>query len=228
LRGRDIKRYGYEFANLYLICTFPSKHYNIDDYPAVRDHLFSFDKRILEQSGKKDIDGIKGKNARKKTNNKWFETQDSISYWDDFYRQKIVYIEIMTDNPEEGYSFPSFSFDNQGCVLLNTAYMMTGEIIDLKYILSILNSKLGRLLVKFYVTQLQNRQFRMLHQYVTNFPIPKISTHEKEEFNFLVDEILSNKIHGINSAEIKNQLDRKIYTLFNLNDNEIKFIECLT
>ena len=28
--------------------------------------------------------------ARKKTNNQWFETQDSISYWEDFSRQKIV------------------------------------------------------------------------------------------------------------------------------------------
>ncbi len=29
--------------------------------------------------------------ARKKTNNQWFETQDSISYWEDFYKQKIVW-----------------------------------------------------------------------------------------------------------------------------------------
>ena len=27
----------------------------------------------------------------RKTNNQWFETQDSISYWEDFSRQKIVY-----------------------------------------------------------------------------------------------------------------------------------------
>lgn len=82
LRGRDIKRYSYEFADLYLICTFPSKHYNIDKYPAIRDYLLTFDKRKLEQSGAKAIDGIIGNNARKKTNNQWFETQDSIAYWE--------------------------------------------------------------------------------------------------------------------------------------------------
>ena len=32
LRGRDIRRYGYEFADLYLIATFPSRHYNIEEY----------------------------------------------------------------------------------------------------------------------------------------------------------------------------------------------------
>ncbi len=66
LRGKDIKRYTYNFANLYLICTFPSKHYDIDKYPAIRDYLLSFDKRRLAQTGEKDIDGIKGFNARKK------------------------------------------------------------------------------------------------------------------------------------------------------------------
>lgn len=80
LRGKDIKRYSYNFANLYLICTFPSKHYNIDDYPAIKKYLLSFDKRRLAQTGEKNIDGIKGFNARKKTGNKWFETQDQINY----------------------------------------------------------------------------------------------------------------------------------------------------
>lgn len=71
---------------MYLICTFPSKHYDIDEYPAVRDYLLTFDKRKLEQSGAKAIDGIIGNNARKKTNNQWFETQDSIAYWEDYRR----------------------------------------------------------------------------------------------------------------------------------------------
>mgnify|MGYP002480491132 CR=1 FL=1 len=66
LRGRDIKQYGYDFAGLYLICTFPSKHYDIDNFPAVRDYLLNFDKRKLEQSGTKEIDGIRGNNARKR------------------------------------------------------------------------------------------------------------------------------------------------------------------
>ena len=83
LRGRDIKRYGYEFAGQYIIATFPSRQYNIDDYPALKEFLLSFGIERLEQTGKEYIiDGEKVK-ARKKTNNKWFETQDSISYWED-------------------------------------------------------------------------------------------------------------------------------------------------
>ena len=81
LRGRDIKRYGYEWAELWLIATFPSRHYDIEQYPAVRDYLLSFGREKLEQTGATYTrDGQEFK-ARKKTNNQWFETQDSISYW---------------------------------------------------------------------------------------------------------------------------------------------------
>ena len=71
-------------ADQYIIATFPSRQYNIDDYQALREYLLSFGKERLEQTGKEySINGEKVK-ARKKTNNKWFETQDSISYWDLF------------------------------------------------------------------------------------------------------------------------------------------------
>jgi type I restriction-modification system DNA methylase subunit len=94
LRGRDIKRYGYEWAGLYLIATFPSRHYDIDEYPAVKQHLLSFGIERLEQTGMKYTINGQQVTARKKTNNKWFETQDSISYWEDFNKPKIVYREI--------------------------------------------------------------------------------------------------------------------------------------
>lgn len=82
LRGRDIKRYGYEWDERWLIATFPSRHYDIENYPAVKNYLLSFGKERLEQTGLTyEVNGETVK-ARKKTNNKWFETQDSISYWD--------------------------------------------------------------------------------------------------------------------------------------------------
>lgn len=82
LRGRDIKRYAYDWANLWLIATFPSRQYDIEEFPAVKAHLLSYGKERLEQTGKKyTINGTEIK-ARKKTSNKWFETQDNISYWD--------------------------------------------------------------------------------------------------------------------------------------------------
>ncbi|MVX36853.1 TaqI-like C-terminal specificity domain-containing protein, partial [Myroides sp. LoEW2-1] len=185
LRGRDIKRYSYEFADLYIITTFPSLKINIEQYPAVKEHLMSFGYDRLKQTG--------DKGSRKKTNNQWFETQDTIAYWEDFFKQKIVYIEIMTDNPDEGYDFPCFSYDEENSIALNTAYVMTGDVKELKYILSVLNSKLGKQLVKYYVVQLQQRQYRMLGQYVSNFPIPKLEGEEYYIYDNLVTKILARK-----------------------------------
>lgn len=51
LRGRDIKRYGYEWADKYLIATFPSRHYDIEEYPAVKEYLLSFAEDNLRDSG---------------------------------------------------------------------------------------------------------------------------------------------------------------------------------
>ena len=81
LRGRDIKKYGYEFADQYIIATFPSRKYNIDEYQSLKSYFLSFGIEKLEQTGKEYIINGEIVKARKKTNNKWFETQDSISYW---------------------------------------------------------------------------------------------------------------------------------------------------
>ena len=138
LRGRDIKRYGYEWAGLYLIATFPSCHYDIEDYPAVKEYLLSFGIERLEQTGKEYVvDGQKIK-ARKKTNNKWFETQDSISYWDDFSKPKIVWKRIG--------SILRFSYDDSGCVGLDSTCFATGT--NLPYLVCVLNSKIGHYLLK--------------------------------------------------------------------------------
>ena len=92
LRGRDIKRYGYEFADQYIIATFPSRQYNIDDYQSLKSFLLGFGIERLEQTGKEYIiDGEKVK-SRKKTNNKWFETQDSISYWVELSLRSVSFL----------------------------------------------------------------------------------------------------------------------------------------
>ena len=219
LRGRDIKRYGYEWANLWLIATFPSRHYDIDKYPSIKQYLLSFGIERLEQTGKTHIVNGEKVKARKKTNNKWFETQDSISYLEDFNKPKVVYMEIQTDNPEEGYPFPCYSYDNKRCIVLNTAYIMSSDTIDPRYVLGILNSMLGKFLVKLYVTQLQERQFRMLSQYVMKFPIARPSKKQENEMTQLVQDMLMHQ-----SKSVGNQIDKLAFQIYNLSEAEIKLL----
>jgi hypothetical protein len=133
LRGRDVEKYSINFDEQWIIATFPSLKLDIDNYPSVRDYLLTFGIERLEQTGKEYlIDGKKIK-SRKKTGNKWFETQDQISYWRDLEKEKILWGEL-SDKPKSVY-------DNGKFYAEATLFMMTGE--KLKYLLAILNSNIA-------------------------------------------------------------------------------------
>ena len=192
LRGRDIKRYGYDWADLYLIATFPSRHYDIEQYPAVKQHLLSFGKERLEQTGKTySANGEKVK-ARKKTNNKWFETQDSISYWEDFSQPKILYPDIMRlpQSRERMKQYPYFALDTKKYVPEATLFMMTGNHIE--QICSFLCSEIGFFVfVKFYMGSVfDNTGFRYKKEYLMKLPIPVIPEYVELDYEKLVEEKL--------------------------------------
>lgn len=128
-------------------------------------------------------------------------------------------MEIQTDNPEEGYPFPCYSFDDKRCVVLNTAYIMSSENIDPRYVLGILNSRLGKFLVKLYVTQLQERQFRMLSQYVLRFPIARLNGEQETEMVQLVQDVLKNQ-----SVISERLIDELAFKIYQLSENEVKFL----
>ena len=209
LRGRDIKRYGYNWAGLYLIATFPSRHYDIEQYPAVKNYLLSFGVERLEQTGKvQNVNGEKVK-ARKKTNNKWFETQDSISYWEDFYKPKIIFQEIVQES--------QFFYDINGRYMCNdTSRIIVGKGIS--FLLGVFNSKLFFYAVKHFYGGgvLGEHGIRMKHTFFQNFPcIPYNSSIDK-----LAKELSKNK-----NVEIENLIENEIYNLYGLNSLEIQAIE---
>ena len=205
LRGRDIKRYNYEFADLYIIATFPAKHYHIDDYPAVKAHLLSYGIERLEQTGKEyTINGEKIK-ARKKTNNQWFETQDSISYWDDFNKQKIVWGNLNLA--------ASFTYAPEGMYINAPATMI---VPCNKAILAMLNSKLADYYIRNLGVTRNGGYFEYKPMFIEKLPIP--NNIQSIGLDVLVDQ-------QMNGYDVEDQINQKIYTLFNLSMDEIKVIE---
>lgn len=156
--------------------------------------MLTFDKRKLEQSGKKNIDGIKGNNARKRTNNKWFETQDSISYWDDFNKPKIMFSEIVRS--------PQFYLDTEKHFVPEaTAFILCSEDYNLlKTLIDWLNSPvLGNIFKVFYAGGgLGDTGYRYKKKFLQNLPIPKTN----------------NRITS----------DSDIYSVYGFNEEEINFI----
>ena len=195
LRGRDIKRYSYEFADLYIITTFPSLKIDIESYPAVKQYLMSFGYDRLKQTGEKG--------ARKKTNNKWFETQDSIGYWEDFSKQKIVYSNMCSE--------PSFYLDENGFLTNQKCFILTGEY--LKFLIAFFNSTLFKYTFwdNFPVLGAKGRELSKIFM----IEIPVIKPPKEIEI----------KISNLLDSQNYENIDKLIYELYNLTDEEISFIE---
>ena len=189
LRGRDIKRYSYEWSELWLIATFPSKHYDIEQYPAIKEYLLSFGMERLEQTGKEYVIDGQHIKARKKTNNKWFETQDSISYWEDLSLPKIIYPDIMRmpRTSEKLAQYPYFIIDKGGMIPEATLFMMTGE--DLEQICAFLCSEIGfYAFTRFYMGPVFDATgFRYKKEYLQNLPIPIVTNPDGNYETQLMD-----------------------------------------
>ncbi|HDZ5110979.1 TPA: Eco57I restriction-modification methylase domain-containing protein [Campylobacter jejuni] len=213
LRGRDIKRYSYEWAGLWVIGTFPSLKIDIEQYLALKQYLSQFLPRI-EQSGEKG--------CRKKTSNKWFETQDNIAYYEEFEKEKIVWNRISSDL--------CFSYDNQKKFILDSMFSITFySNINLKYLIANLNSSISKFWIKNNAATLGDGIYGA-KIYIEKLPIPKINSKNEKianELINLVDEILKAKEQdkNANTQELENKINSLVYKLYNLTEDEIKIIE---
>ena len=155
----------------------------------MKQHLLSFGYDRLKQTGERG--------ARKKTTNKWFETQDSISYSDDFNRQKIGYSEIVQQ--------PQFYLDKNGDFFAEaTAFILTGE--HLEYLYHILHSKATTFFFKtFYAGGgLGENGYRYKKAFLEKLPVPE----PLEQINFN-----------------ENNVDHCVYYLYQLSQDEISYIK---
>lgn len=185
LRGRDIQKWVPEFKNLWLIGTFPSKKIDIENYPAIRDHLLSFGIRRLAQTGEKWIDeNGNRKSARKKTSNKWFETQDQIGYWKDFEKPKIIYPELT--------AFRNFCLDKDGRFYTNNKnFILTGKSIE--YLCCFLNSDLFNGLFQDNFPELQGGTREMRKVFMEKIPVKKVSSSEDQFFKNFINYLIYTK-----------------------------------
>ena len=215
LRGRDIKRYSYDWAGLWVIATFPSRHYDIEDYPTVRNYLLSFGKERLEQTGKTHtIDGVTFK-SRKKTANKWFEVQDSIAYWKDFDRPKVMYPNMTKYLP--------FYFEQGGFYQNDKSFMITGHHVA--YLTAFLNSSIFKFCFLENFPELQGGTRELRKIFFDKIPILEVSDEVNDLFVPLVQDIQT--AYTIQKAR---SIDSMLFELYELTPQEretIGFIEIL-
>ncbi|MGQ2707267.1 class I SAM-dependent DNA methyltransferase [Campylobacter jejuni] len=213
LRGRDIKRYSYEWAGFWVIGTFPSLKIDIEQYPALKQYLSQFLPRI-EQSGEKG--------CRKKTSNKWFETQDNIAYYEEFEKEILVWKAV-------GRNL-AFALTEKNTLVSAPSSFISADANLLKYFCGILLSHV----LKWLILQISDTtgagDLMLNNQSLERLSIPKInSKNEKiaDELINLVDEILKAKEQdkNANTQELENKINSLVYKLYNLTEEDIKIIE---
>ena len=206
LRGRDIKRYRIDFADLWLIATFPALNLNIDDYPAVRDYLKSFDRKLY-QTGEiigKDEQGNVIK-SRKKTGNKWFETQDQIAYHEEFEKEKIVWGNLALSC--------QFGLADAGLYINAPSPLIGGGD---RYLLAILNSTVADYYIRTLGVTRNGGYFKYKPMFVDKLPVPNIESDERKPFQLLANYVLftTKKEQKLQSAYFEQLIDALVYELY--------------
>ncbi len=218
LRGKDIKRYSYEWAHLWVINTHNGYTSNlkskippidIEKYPATKAHLDSHWDTIATRSDQGDTP---------------YHLRN-CAYLEDFEKEKIVYSEIVQE--------PRFYLDNGECELgyfyaEATSFILTGE--HLRYLLGMLHSKLITFAFKtFYAGGgLGESGYRYKKAFIERLPIPKITEKNQELADKITDgvkQILALKEKDANTQQLEKEIDALVYQLYNLTDEEIKIIE---
>ncbi len=163
VRGRDICAYGITGSE-YLISTFPSLNLDIENFPATKEHLLSFGYDRLKQTG--------DKGSRKKTRGRWFETQDSIAYYQEFNKPKIIY-------PNMTSVFP-FMYDESGILGNDKSFILTAQndSISLPFLTAIFNSSLAKLWIWYNCPELQGGTREIRKVYFERFPVPKANEEQ--------------------------------------------------
>ncbi|WP_459105758.1 type IIG restriction enzyme/methyltransferase [Helicobacter pylori] len=215
LRGKDIKRYSYEWADLWVINThngytsnlkFKIPPIDIEKYPAIKAHLDSHWDTIATRSDQGDTP----------------YRLRNCAYLEDFEKEKIVYPCIMAKEP-------CFVYEQKGFYASAPANIITGDKIEIKFITALLNSKcIYFAMRKFYMGGGIEGELKTNN--LEKIPIPKITPQNQKLAHKITDcakQILEAKEKDpkANTKQLEKEIDALVYQLYNLTDAEIKIIE---
>jgi hypothetical protein len=226
IRGRDIKRYHYEWAGLWVIFIpwhFPlhkdlstqgasekAENEFIRQYPSVYNHLLKYKESLSKRN--KEETGIRYE---------WYALQRcAATYYPEFEKEKVVWAETTQE--------VKMSFVPSGIYLQKTCFMITGK--NLKYLEGIINSLLIEWYARKSAHQLGFNGLYLSGTFMEKLPIPPIpSTSEPivSHIELLVDNILDAKNDSpqADTSEWEKEIDQLVYKLYELTDEEIAIVE---
>ena len=196
LRGRDIKRYGYEWADLWLINTHNGvkgriPRIRIEDYPAVKAHLDQFWDKIKDRADQGDTPY----NLR------------NCAYLEEFFKPKAMW-KIIGCNI-------NFSFDYDELLCNNAVNIITGDESIILQFVGIMNSKLFDWYLK--LTTEAEVQGGGIQLYVTTLE----KTLVKLDFPQALSDVVRKRV---NSESSDSDVDQAVFEAYSLTEEERMYI----
>lgn len=198
LRGRDIKRYGYNWANLWLINTHNGirgklERVHIEDNPAIKAHLDQYWDKISKRADKGDTPY----NLR------------NCAYLEDFSKPKIVYPNMTKYMP--------FVYDESRFLTNQKCFIITGGCMA--YLTAFFNSSIFKFCFRDSFPELQGGTRELSKIFFDKIPIKKITPEQNEAFRKAVTSIQLDY-----TKESAVSIDTMLFDLYNLTNEERKVI----
>lgn len=202
LRGRDIKRYGYNWAELWLINTHNGvkgriPRVRIEDYPAIKAHLDHYWSKIKDRADQGDTPY----NLR------------NCAYLEDFFKPKVMYPNMT--------KFIPFYYDVKGFFQNDKSFMITGHHIA--YLTAFLNSSLFKFCFLNNFPELQGGTRELRKVFFDKIPVKDVPHERDQQYATLI-----MKMQEQPDAYLAKEIDNMLFEDYDLTQEEqatIGFVE---
>ena len=217
LRGRDIKRYKYSFANLWvIIAQYGSYRYLEKEYPAIYQHLYTYKEKLQNRGQcRYTSSGKINKGKDYPGQHHWLELDNNpcSDYLNDFSKHKIVWGNLCLS--------AQFAYiEDEFFINAPSPMIVPGS----KYLLAVLNSKLA----DWYIRQLgvtrNGGYFEYKPMFVEKLPVPLPDPKTESLISNYVDKIIKQKKNNEDSSANETKVDDIVYSLYCLTDEEVSYI----
>jgi type I restriction-modification system DNA methylase subunit len=217
--GKDIKQYQYPDTDKFLL--YIPWELDINKFKSIKTYLLNFQ------------DKLKNRPEVKAGRFKWYALSRYASeYYKEFEKPKIMYLKFQVK--------PVFTIDYDGYFPNSAIWIIP---LDDKYLLGILNSKLGWFMISNYCTKIRGG-YQLIFKYLKKIPIQTINFEKPTEVDIhasivtLVGQMFQLHKDQVEVktpdaeqriqrqiAAIDNQINNLVYKLYELTDEEIMVIE---
>ena len=212
LQGRNIRKWYYNESEDNLI--FTRRGTDIEDFPSIKTHLFAFYNNLKPKTPDDSSEG------RKPGTYKWFEILDNTAYYLEFEKSEKIIWGLTADKW-------AYALDTEQHYLPSNAYILTSETISIRFILGLLNSKLLHYYFRFIGVMTAGGAYTLKAATIEVLPIAIGTKEQQKEIALKVESILNAKAKNkqVDVSSTESEIDRLVYNLYGLSEDEIKIVE---